>query len=199
MCIRDSPHACKGSLSLKIRTLGTQCYNCWRMGWCMEDTVPGGVGIMKYIWPLAARTAPFIKVIVDNIYKRTHGNSAAQNTSDALDVFEAELKLAAKEFNKTQPKGTPKRDESDIVFLSRSLIEPGMADLTAFSTITAAHRLGMHGADGYHSRPIVISWVKKMDSIMEEKLSLIHISEPTRLLSISYAVFCLKKKKKTKN
>src|SRR5678815_2088827 len=29
------------------------------------------------------------------------------------------------------------------------------------------------------------------------KLSLIHISEPTRLLSISYAVFCLKKKKKT--
>ena len=28
------------------------------------------------------------------------------------------------------------------------------------------------------------------------RLSLIHISEPTRLLSISYAVFCLKKKKK---
>mgnify|MGYP007068836891 CR=1 FL=1 len=27
-------------------------------------------------------------------------------------------------------------------------------------------------------------------------LSLIHISEPTRLLSISYAVFCLKKKTK---
>eukprot|EP00658_Telonema_sp_P-2_P063625 TRINITY_DN5237_c0_g1_i2.p1 TRINITY_DN5237_c0_g1~~TRINITY_DN5237_c0_g1_i2.p1 ORF type:complete len:151 (+),score=31.62 TRINITY_DN5237_c0_g1_i2:100-552(+) len=30
----------------------------------------------------------------------------------------------------------------------------------------------------------------------EVGLSLIHISEPTRLLSISYAVFCLKKKKK---
>eukprot|EP00658_Telonema_sp_P-2_P052791 TRINITY_DN41074_c0_g1_i1.p1 TRINITY_DN41074_c0_g1~~TRINITY_DN41074_c0_g1_i1.p1 ORF type:complete len:112 (+),score=14.03 TRINITY_DN41074_c0_g1_i1:291-626(+) len=29
----------------------------------------------------------------------------------------------------------------------------------------------------------------------QEHLSLIHISEPTRLLSISYAVFCLKKKK----
>src|SRR5678815_123663 len=28
-----------------------------------------------------------------------------------------------------------------------------------------------------------------------KRLSLIHISEPTRLLSISYAVFCLKKKK----
>eukprot|EP00658_Telonema_sp_P-2_P016018 TRINITY_DN16202_c0_g1_i1.p1 TRINITY_DN16202_c0_g1~~TRINITY_DN16202_c0_g1_i1.p1 ORF type:complete len:128 (+),score=50.54 TRINITY_DN16202_c0_g1_i1:178-561(+) len=31
------------------------------------------------------------------------------------------------------------------------------------------------------------------------ELSLIHISEPTRLLSISYAVFCLKKKKKKKS
>eukprot|EP00658_Telonema_sp_P-2_P085608 TRINITY_DN9796_c0_g2_i1.p1 TRINITY_DN9796_c0_g2~~TRINITY_DN9796_c0_g2_i1.p1 ORF type:complete len:166 (+),score=46.25 TRINITY_DN9796_c0_g2_i1:3-500(+) len=31
---------------------------------------------------------------------------------------------------------------------------------------------------------------------VEHILSLIHISEPTRLLSISYAVFCLKKKKK---
>ena len=30
---------------------------------------------------------------------------------------------------------------------------------------------------------------------LKEYLSLIHISEPTRLLSISYAVFCLKKKK----
>ena len=30
-------------------------------------------------------------------------------------------------------------------------------------------------------------------------LSLIHISEPTRLLSNSYAVFCLKKKKKQKS
>eukprot|EP00658_Telonema_sp_P-2_P056410 TRINITY_DN44864_c0_g1_i1.p1 TRINITY_DN44864_c0_g1~~TRINITY_DN44864_c0_g1_i1.p1 ORF type:complete len:139 (-),score=29.77 TRINITY_DN44864_c0_g1_i1:16-432(-) len=29
----------------------------------------------------------------------------------------------------------------------------------------------------------------------KQYLSLIHISEPTRLLSISYAVFCLKKKK----
>src|SRR5674536_23996 len=32
-------------------------------------------------------------------------------------------------------------------------------------------------------------------SCLDPELSLIHISEPTRLLSISYAVFCLKKKK----
>ena len=31
-------------------------------------------------------------------------------------------------------------------------------------------------------------------SLLAQDLSLIHISEPTRLLSISYAVFCLKKK-----
>eukprot|EP00658_Telonema_sp_P-2_P075192 TRINITY_DN64651_c0_g1_i1.p1 TRINITY_DN64651_c0_g1~~TRINITY_DN64651_c0_g1_i1.p1 ORF type:complete len:114 (-),score=27.66 TRINITY_DN64651_c0_g1_i1:9-350(-) len=30
--------------------------------------------------------------------------------------------------------------------------------------------------------------------VAQQRLSLIHISEPTRLLSISYAVFCLKKK-----
>ena len=41
---------------------------------------------------------------------------------------------------------------------------------------------------------------KKVELSIIEKgkgyyLSLIHISEPTRLLSISYAVFCLKKKK----
>src|SRR5678815_5788748 len=37
-------------------------------------------------------------------------------------------------------------------------------------------------------------WAELLPRYME--LSLIHISEPTRLLSISYAVFCLKKKKK---
>ena len=35
--------------------------------------------------------------------------------------------------------------------------------------------------------------LQKISSLLS--LSLIHISEPTRLLSISYAVFCLKKKK----
>src|SRR5678815_442726 len=35
-----------------------------------------------------------------------------------------------------------------------------------------------------------------LETAVEFQLSLIHISEPTRLLSISYAVFCLKKKKK---
>ena len=41
---------------------------------------------------------------------------------------------------------------------------------------------------GFH----VVVWFKV------KNLSLIHISEPTRLGMISYAVFCLKKKKKRK-
>ena len=40
--------------------------------------------------------------------------------------------------------------------------------------------------------------MKKRRRADEEGLSLIHISEPTRLGMISYAVFCLKKKKKKK-
>ena len=50
----------------------------------------------------------------------------------------------------------------------------------------------------------IMLWTKKDNKTLDNyihqykyagKLSLIHISEPTRLLSISYAVFCLKKKK----
>src|SRR5678816_3897998 len=44
------------------------------------------------------------------------------------------------------------------------------------------------GADDYLTKPF------NLEELL--LLSLIHISEPTRLLSISYAVFCLKKKKK---
>ena len=36
---------------------------------------------------------------------------------------------------------------------------------------------------------------KKIDGFVDYALSLIHISEPTRRTPISYAVFCLKKKK----
>ena len=44
-----------------------------------------------------------------------------------------------------------------------------MADLTAFSAITAAHRMGFYDCGGYLSRPAVMRWVRKMDSIMEKK------------------------------
>eukprot|EP00658_Telonema_sp_P-2_P083621 TRINITY_DN9107_c0_g1_i4.p1 TRINITY_DN9107_c0_g1~~TRINITY_DN9107_c0_g1_i4.p1 ORF type:complete len:316 (-),score=65.27 TRINITY_DN9107_c0_g1_i4:93-1040(-) len=179
------PHVPSGSPWVKFTSMCTQIRNCWRMGWCMEGTIPGGVGILKYIWPLIMRKAAFAKVIVDDVYARTNGKSATQNMSDALDVFEAELRLAEDEFynGNNQVEGVPpqRRDgdaESDVVLLSRSLSRPGMADLTAYATITTAHRLGINGADGYRSRPAVMWWVKKMDSIMA--VSYTHLTLPTK-------------------
>src|SRR5674536_374926 len=56
-----------------------------------------------------------------------------------------------------------------------------------------AHRLARQTTEHYeNSRETVANFF----SCEPANLSLIHISEPTRLLSISYAVFCLKKKKK---
>ena len=55
--------------------------------------------------------------------------------------------------------------------------------------------------EGIHPQVLYAMKVAGADVIMTlggvQALSLIHISEPTRLLSISYAVFCLKKKKTT--
>ena len=45
-----------------------------------------------------------------------------------------------------------------------------------------------------------LEWTKAiLLTAQENNLSLIHISEPTRRTPISYAVFCLKKKKTNKN
>ena len=46
--------------------------------------------------------------------------------------------------------------------------------------------------------PMILLHLRRGSKIALE-LSLIHISEPTRQAEISYAVFCLKKKKKKKN
>eukprot|EP00658_Telonema_sp_P-2_P044233 TRINITY_DN32089_c0_g1_i1.p3 TRINITY_DN32089_c0_g1~~TRINITY_DN32089_c0_g1_i1.p3 ORF type:complete len:138 (-),score=29.27 TRINITY_DN32089_c0_g1_i1:56-469(-) len=67
-----------------------------------------------------------------------------------------------------------------------------------------ANKMDMHHVLFYHFNSQVSRcfsfWLQQAQSkkhIAHALLSLIHISEPTRLLSISYAVFCLKKKKKT--
>src|SRR5450756_2884367 len=50
-----------------------------------------------------------------------------------------------------------------------------------------------------HDGAAVMDWmVQEQERGITITLSLIHISEPTRLGMISYAVFCLKKKKKKK-
>ena len=67
-----------------------------------------------------------------------------------------------------------------------------------------ARILGVSGRnDGYiENSDYVITWCvghlveMVYPEVYDEKLSLIHISEPTRRTPISYAVFCLKKKKR---
>src|SRR5678815_296441 len=57
---------------------------------------------------------------------------------------------------------------------------------------TRAHHRGVLGQDTAQGQ----RWQKELERLFREQnqrvreLSLIHISEPTRLLSISYAVFC---------
>src|SRR5678815_4241658 len=64
--------------------------------------------------------------------------------------------------------------------------------------VTSDDRLGTESETGQEHLHLlgrgVLCLVEDDEGVVQ--LSLIHISEPTRLLSISYAVFCLKKKKK---
>src|SRR5450756_2684570 len=56
-----------------------------------------------------------------------------------------------------------------------------------------------HGPDSYGRQQWgILHNGGNPDAATPRELSLIHISEPTRLGMISYAVFCLKKKKKKK-
>ena len=56
--------------------------------------------------------------------------------------------------------------------------------------------LGLRGRLGRHGLYVHNSTDLSAMTLAVRMLSLIHISEPTRLTAISYAVFCLKKKKK---
>src|SRR5450756_1584381 len=53
--------------------------------------------------------------------------------------------------------------------------------------------------NGFRPGKVPVSHLKKVYGRSVMALSLIHISEPTRLGMISYAVFCLKKKKNKKH
>eukprot|EP00658_Telonema_sp_P-2_P037976 TRINITY_DN27304_c0_g1_i1.p1 TRINITY_DN27304_c0_g1~~TRINITY_DN27304_c0_g1_i1.p1 ORF type:complete len:182 (-),score=40.93 TRINITY_DN27304_c0_g1_i1:103-648(-) len=66
---------------------------------------------------------------------------------------------------------------------------------TLKSIVAAVYAKSLLGEEGGQSTGYVVA-AQSAGALLG--LSLIHISEPTRLLSISYAVFCLKKKKKKK-
>src|SRR5674536_144032 len=84
---------------------------------------------------------------------------------------------------------------------SNRLAEPVGNEWGALSVSQRAHlRASQRGCStaqaGTGQTPAVgVGPVEVPRAAPDRSLSLIHISEPTRLLSISYAVFCLKKKK----
>src|SRR5665647_408466 len=75
-------------------------------------------------------------------------------------------------------------------------------DSQKVSAGTLAHDRAKGSSDRVRRHPFwaqastTIHFVAEGDDMDIGKLSLIHISEPTRRTPISYAVFCLKKKKK---
>src|SRR5678816_3647893 len=73
--------------------------------------------------------------------------------------------------------------------LIEATLDTGVSRVVALSTDKAAAPINLYGATKLCSDKLFTA----ANNI--KGLSLIHISEPTRLLSISYAVFCLKKKK----
>eukprot|EP00658_Telonema_sp_P-2_P005273 TRINITY_DN11977_c0_g1_i3.p1 TRINITY_DN11977_c0_g1~~TRINITY_DN11977_c0_g1_i3.p1 ORF type:complete len:114 (+),score=43.85 TRINITY_DN11977_c0_g1_i3:217-558(+) len=78
------------------------------------------------------------------------------------------------------------------MLVTKSYVRPKAKDLVKLLVVMGA--LGMSGNQTFFVLGLDIVG---SDIAAVYNLSLIHISEPTRLLSISYAVFCLKKKKKS--
>src|SRR5678815_5942502 len=92
-------------------------------------------------------------------------------------------------------------------FLKQSALAAGVVTAAPFNILHAANKgekirvvqIGCGGRAMEHLKNTLNENLVAIVDVDEKRpaavLSLIHISEPTRLLSISYAVFCLKKKK----
>src|SRR5678815_5798909 len=88
---------------------------------------------------------------------------------------------------------------NDLVWLGRDALPPAMVE-PAGVFMVFQERSGQSRIDntrtGNDTLPkVTVQQAGPCAACRGLVLSLIHISEPTRLLSISYAVFCLKKKK----
>src|SRR5450756_2754588 len=71
-------------------------------------------------------------------------------------------------------------------------VEQVLAEASGFHV---GDQVAVGGGDDAHVDLYILACADRLDLAFLQ-LSLIHISEPTRLGMISYAVFCLKKKKK---
>eukprot|EP00658_Telonema_sp_P-2_P079749 TRINITY_DN7792_c0_g1_i2.p1 TRINITY_DN7792_c0_g1~~TRINITY_DN7792_c0_g1_i2.p1 ORF type:complete len:127 (+),score=26.59 TRINITY_DN7792_c0_g1_i2:222-602(+) len=112
------------------------------------------------------------------------GSPAATSAEEACDVM------------------PPATKSGDMPPATQDAPKPSRRGRAKFKTMGAVTNFSVQARDWTQEKPRKI-WVKEKQGeggcgcggTTGSKLSLIHISEPTRLLSISYAVFCLKKKK----
>src|SRR5678816_1551330 len=104
------------------------------------------------------------------------------------------MKSRNKVGDKTEPRGTPQliRKEEEVASSIRAEMERSerKLDKSKQSEGENPKEGSLESSDACHT----LSKALDMSSATTQYLSLIHISEPTRLLSNSYAVFCLKKK-----
>ena len=70
------------------------------------------------------------------------------------------------------------------------MFETGIKVIDLLTPYVQGGKIGLFGGAGVGKTVLIQEMIQRV----AQDLSLIHISEPTRLLSISYAVFCLKKK-----
>src|SRR5665809_16284 len=86
-------------------------------------------------------------------------------------------------------------------YITASIKPPRRVQITKVDSGSGYWKPGQFGyAISYSTHPGMFTMDKGPSAPGElSYLSLIHISEPTRLRRISYAVFCLTKKKKQKN
>eukprot|EP00658_Telonema_sp_P-2_P058196 TRINITY_DN46638_c0_g1_i1.p1 TRINITY_DN46638_c0_g1~~TRINITY_DN46638_c0_g1_i1.p1 ORF type:complete len:120 (+),score=29.16 TRINITY_DN46638_c0_g1_i1:130-489(+) len=90
----------------------------------------------------------------------------------------------------------PNRQLADVVMFSGCSDSQTSSDVGNASSFGNSNNHGKGTAGGACTN--ALAHVLTHSQGLTFTLSLIHISEPTRLLSISYAVFCLKKKKTKK-
>eukprot|EP00658_Telonema_sp_P-2_P014154 TRINITY_DN15368_c0_g2_i8.p1 TRINITY_DN15368_c0_g2~~TRINITY_DN15368_c0_g2_i8.p1 ORF type:complete len:149 (-),score=25.34 TRINITY_DN15368_c0_g2_i8:60-506(-) len=121
--------------------------------------------------------------------------STLSSSSAASDVYKRQSEGRSVPKPPTPTRGILHRNQANQEFVHHAraasgLLTPMTMDHSSFSIVNP-HNVGKDDA----ARCSVFGVCVPEDIV---RLSLIHISEPTRLLSISYAVFCLKKKKKKK-
>eukprot|EP00658_Telonema_sp_P-2_P039758 TRINITY_DN283_c0_g3_i2.p1 TRINITY_DN283_c0_g3~~TRINITY_DN283_c0_g3_i2.p1 ORF type:complete len:208 (-),score=30.60 TRINITY_DN283_c0_g3_i2:80-703(-) len=86
-----------------------------------------------------------------------------------------------------------------LLVLSFFIVRICLGLLVSYDFHTTSYELFLKGDLPWQTIVVLSIANVVLNSLNIYWLSLIHISEPTRLLSISYAVFCLKKKKKKPN